>query len=393
MKVALIRSAVHRKGGVERYVWLLARELARRGHEVHIIARRMPEPPHPAVRFHEVRVRGVFSFMKVLSFAARVRELVRRERFDIVHSCDRVDSCDIYRAGEGLHREWLEVSSRYMPKWRAMLKRMDPLHFFLLRIEARLMNEESVRRVTAISRRGAEEIRRHFGRENVSVIYNGVDSEEFRPPEGSEKETARRELGVPEGAFAVLFLGSGFFRKGLRYLIEGFSRLAAAESGKTPFLLVAGRGNTGPYQQLARSLGVAERVRFCGAEIPAPRLYHAADVFVFPTLYEPFGNVCLEALASGLPCVFSSKSGGAEIVEDGASGLILNEPTDADEIARLIRVCMDGEKVSSMARAARALALRFSVAANADHTEAVYREVAAEKKRDQGEAVAAAEQG
>ncbi len=391
MKVALIRSAVHRKGGVERYVWLLARELARRGHEVHIIARRMPELPHPAVRFHEVRVRGVFSFIKVLSFAARVREIVHRERFDIVHSCDRVDSCDIYRAGEGLHREWLEVSSRYMPKWQAMLKRMDPLHFFLLRIEARLMNEESARRVTAISRRGAEEIHRHFGRENVPVIYNGVDPEEFRPPEGSEKENARRELGLPEGAFAVLYLGSGFFRKGLRYLIEGFSLLAAA--GKSPLLLVAGRGNTGPYERLARALGVAERVRFCGSEIPASRLYHAADAFVFPTLYEPFGNVCLEALASGLPCVFSSKSGGAEIVEDGVSGLVLNEPTDADEIARLIRICMDEEKAASMARAARALALKFSVAANADHTERIYREVAAEKKREQSEAVAAAGRG
>lgn len=388
MKVALIRSAVHRKGGVERYVWLLARELARRGHEVHIIARRMPEPPHPAVRFHEVRVRGVFSFMKVLSFAMRVKEIVRRERFDIVHSCDRVFSCDIYRAGEGLHREWLEVSSRYMPKWWTMFKRMDPLHFFLLRIESRLMDEKNVRRVTAISRRGAEEIRRHFRRENVPVIYNGVDPEEFHPPGRSEKENARRELGIQEGVFAILYLGSGFFRKGLRYLIEGFSRLAPGGS-KTPLLLVAGRGKTGPFERLARTLGVDENIRFLGSEFPAFRLYHAADVFVFPTLYEPFGNVCLEALASGLPCVFSSKSGGAEIVEDGVSGLVLNDPTDADEIARLIQICMDEGKPVLMGRAGRTLALKFSVTVNTDHTETIYREVAAEKKREQSEAVAA----
>jgi UDP-glucose:(heptosyl)LPS alpha-1,3-glucosyltransferase len=248
MKVALIRSAVHRKGGVERYVWLLGRELARRGHEVHIIARRMPEPPHPAVRFHEVRVRGVFSFMKVLSFARRVREITRRERFDIVHSCDRIFSCDIYRVGEGLHREWLEVSSRYMPGWQTLLKRMDPLHFFLLRIESRLIEEKSARRVTAISRRGAEEIRRHFGRENVPVIFNGVDSEEFRPPEENERENARRELGLPDGVFVVLYVGSGFFRKGLRFLIEGFSRLSEASAGGTPLLLVAGRGPTSGWR-------------------------------------------------------------------------------------------------------------------------------------------------
>ncbi len=387
MKVALIRSAVHRKGGVERYVWLLARELARRGHDVHIIARRLPEPPHPAVRFHEVRMGGVFSFLKILLFAVRVREILRRERFDIIHSCDRIFSCDIYRAGEGLHREWLEVSSRYMPKWQTFFKRLDPLHLLLLRFEARLMKKENARRVTAISRRGAEEIQRHFGREDVPIIYNGVDPEEFRPPEGSEKENVRGELDIPDDAFVVLYVGSGFFRKGLRYLVEGFSRLG--EEGRPPLLVVAGRGSALPYERLANSLGVAERVRFCGTEIPASRLYHSADVFVFPTLYEPFGNVCLEALASGLPCVFSSKSGGAEIVKDGESGLVLNEPTDVDEIARLIRICMDEEKAASLGRAARALALKFSVTANADHTEAIYREIAAEKNREQGETAAA----
>jgi UDP-glucose:(heptosyl)LPS alpha-1,3-glucosyltransferase len=331
--------------------------------------------------------------MKVLSFARGVREIIQHERFDIVHSCDRIFSCDIYRAGEGLHREWLEVSSRYMPGWKALLKRMDPLHFFLLQIEARLMQEKSARRVTAISRRGAGEIRRHFGRENVPVIYNGVDPEEFHPPEKNERESARRELGLSDGVFVILFVGSGFFRKGLRYLIEGFSRLTEAGAGKAPLLLVAGRGNTRPYERLARSLGVAEKVRFCGSDIPAPRLYHSADVFVFPTLYEPFGNVCLEALASGLPCVFSSQSGGAEIVKDGVSGLVLNEPTDTDEIARLVRICMEKERADAMGRAARALALEYSVTANADHTEAIYREIAAEKNRDLGETAAAAGQG
>lgn len=388
MRVALIRSAVHRNGGVERYVWLLARELAERGHEVHIIARRMSELPHPLVQFHAVRVWGGFSFLKVLSFARRVAEILRRERFDIVHSCDRIFSCDIYRAGEGLHREWLVVSGRYMPRWKSIIKRLDPLHFLHHRIEGHLMKGGGARRVTAISRRGAEEIRRHFGLEDVPVIYNGVDPEEFRPPEGEEKERIRRELGISQTDFAVLYIGSGFFRKGLRYLIEGFARLGEDEGGRSPVLLVAGRGNKASYERQACSLGVAERVRFLGTAIPTPRLYWAGDVFVFPTLYEPFGNVCLEALASGLPCVFSSKCGGAEIVEDGESGLILEEPIDAAEIARLVRVCMDKAKAVTIGRAARSLALEFSVSSNADRTEAIYREVLQEKQSEQGHAAA-----
>jgi len=100
VKIALVRSAVHRQGGVERYVWLLARELAGRGHEVHLLARRCPELPHASVRFRPVEARGLFSFQKVLGFAAGVREILAQESFDVVHSCDRVFACDIYRAGE-----------------------------------------------------------------------------------------------------------------------------------------------------------------------------------------------------------------------------------------------------------------------------------------------------
>lgn len=378
MKIALVRSAVHRHGGVERYVWLLARELARRGHQVHLLARRCPELPHPSVRFRPVRVRGVFSFLKVLSFARGVREILEREAFDIVHSCDRVFSCDIYRAGEGVHREWLEVSARHLPAWRAALRRLDPLHAVLCRLERGLIAGGGARRVTAISQRGAEEIRRHFGRGDAPVIYNGVDPEEFAPPKEGEREAIRRRLGVADGALAVLYVGSGFFRKGLRYLVMGFARLEEKDS----VLLVSGRGSAASCRRLAGRLGVGERVRFLGTEVFPPQLFRAADVFVFPTLYEPFGNVCLEALACGLPCVFSSRSGGAEVITDGADGLVLNDPTDPEEIARLIRLSRDPARTASLGRAARALALRFSVEANADATEALYREVAAEKVGD-----------
>jgi len=295
----------------------------------------------------------------------------------VVHSCDRIFNCDIYRAGEGVHREWLDVSARFMPGWKSALKYLDPLHRVLLRIETRLMRNGGARRVTAISKRGAEEISRHYGRENVPVIYNGVDPEEFRPSSREEKADLREKYYIPENAFVVLYVGSGFYRKGLRYLIEGFAHL---DNGKrTPLLLISGKGNIRPYERLARALGVSGQVRFLGVDIPVPHLYGAADVFVFPTLYEPFGNVCLEALASGLPCVFSSCSGGAEIVEDGVSGLILGDPTDAEEIAQHIRLCMDSEKAISMGRAASALAQKFSVAANADQNETLYREIMAEK--------------
>ncbi len=375
VKIALIRSAVHRHGGVERYVWHLAEELDRRGHEVHLIVRRRPEPPSPSVRFHTVPVAGIFSFSKVLSFARGVKKVLEKEYFDIVHSCERIHRCDVYRAGEGLHREWLRVSSLYLSPWAQFIRNLDPLHNVLLKIEENLIRHGGARFVMANSRKGAEEIRKHFGTSRASVIYNGVDSAEFRPPRDSERKEMRGRIHLAESDFAVLYVGSGFFRKGLRYLIEGFAKMGSPQNGKKPYLLILGRGARGTYERLIRAHGLSGRVRFFGDEISAAQLYQAADVFVFPTLYDPFANVCLEALASGLPCVLSSRNGAAEIISDGKEGYILDDPTDTDDIARLASLCMDEEKAAAMGEAARALSLKFTWRANADETEKLYRKI------------------
>lgn len=381
MKIALIRSSVHRQGGVERYVWHLSKEMDARGHEVHLIARRCPELPAPSIRFHPVRVSGLFSFSKVHSFARGVDEILKKQAFDVVHSCDRIYRCDIYRAGEGLHREWLRASAPHLFVWARILRRLDPLHAALLRMEERLIGGGGAGLVTANSRKGAGEIERHFGSRKVPVIYNGVDSEEFRPPKGSERAEIRKRIGLAENDFAALYVGTGFFRKGLRYLIEGLARMKSPRDGRTPRLLARGRGARGAYERLARAHGLGERFRFVVDDgISTALLYRAADAFVLPTLYDPFANVCLEALASGLPCVLSSRNGAAEIITDGKEGFVLADPTDADEIARLLGLCMDEEKAAAMGAAARALSLKFTWRANADATEKLYREILASKE-------------
>ncbi len=375
MKIAMIRSAVHRRGGAERYVWHLSKEMDARGHEVHLIARRCPELPAPSIRFHPVRVSGLFSFSKVLSFARGVDEILENERFDVIHSCDRINGCDVYHADEGLHREWLRVSSPRLSPWARFVRSLDPLHKILLGLEENLMGRGGAKIVTAISRKGAEEVERHFGSRKIPVIYNSVDAREFRPPTASERAELRARIGLAESDFAALYVGTGFFRKGLRYLIEGLAGMKNPQGGRTPRLLIRGRGARGAYERLARARGLGGRVRFMDDEISTALLYRAADAFALPSLYEPFGSTYLEAMASGLPCVFSSRSGGAEIITDGKEGFVLDDPTDADEIARLLGLCMDEERAAAMGAAARALSLKFTWRANADATERLYREV------------------
>src|SRR5205807_2344816 len=113
-----------------------------------------------------------------------------------------------------------------------------------------------------------------FPAEKIDVIYNGVPLQSIRRDEQDRAKT-RETFGFGKDDIVVLFAGSGWERKGLRFAIEAMER-----QGRQMRLLVAGRGDERKY--------VSSRVRFLGVVREMPSLYHAADVFLLPTLYDPF---------------------------------------------------------------------------------------------------------
>jgi UDP-glucose:(heptosyl)LPS alpha-1,3-glucosyltransferase len=207
------------------------------------------------------------------------------------------------------------------------------------------------------------------------VIYNGVDLERFHPDNRPRyRRDVRRELGLADEAWTVLFVGSGFARKGLDTVIEGVAR-AADRGGK---LVIVGKGKREPYAGLATRLGVADRLTWLSPRRDTERLYAAADVVALPSRYEPFGNVHLEALASGLPVITSAASGGAEVIEPGRNGMIVDPGDDhalADALDRLRAGPAEG-----WAAAARRSALPFTHEAQVAAFEKVYAEIAAARR-------------
>ncbi len=382
MKIALIRQDYHKYGGAERYVYHLSRELARRGHRVHIFAHTGKDELHhvskinsstSSITFHRVPIFGGAAFLRTLSFALFSRRQLKKDRFDIIHSFDRTFYQDVYRAGDGCHREWLsrslKISSNRLS--RKMI-RLNPLHLTLLFLEKRIFKK--CKKIIAIAKIGKEEIIRHYGvsPENIAVVYNGVDSEEFSP---NNRELLRSDIrgqfNLVEDDFVILFVGSGQRRKGLNYLIQAVS-LLGRENVK---LLIVGRDRKKPYSRLVRRLGLNGKVIFIGGTTETRKFYAAADIFVLPTLYEPFGNACLEALASGLPIIISKCAGAAEIIADGENGLLLNNPMDPEEIAQKIRMTFDDELRGKLGKNAWLLAEKFTLTKNAEKTLEVYNEI------------------
>lgn len=371
MRVALVRSRYAASGGAERYIAQLIGGLAAAGHEVHLYAHRWTDVP-PGVTIHRVPVLPWPAFLRILSFAWAVHRMARRGGFDLVHSFDRVLQPDIYRAGDGCHQAWLDRRRAVERHSLRSLDRVNPLHQSLLFLERRLLRPGGCRRVMANSRMVREEVLRYYGTPaaSVQVIYSGVDLRRFRPARRpAERVAMRRDLGVGPEDPVVLFAGSGFERKGLRFLLQAVARLRGIQGLR---VWVLGKGDLrGPLVHAAR-LDIADRVHFAGPVADPERWMAAADLFVLPTIYDPFSNACLEAMASGLPVITTSANGASEIMEEGRTGAILGDPRDvgalADRIAELVRP----ERREERAAAARAVAEAFPMEGHVKQVLAMY---------------------
>jgi UDP-glucose:(heptosyl)LPS alpha-1,3-glucosyltransferase len=304
------------------------------------------------------------SVIRVLSFALAARRITSTGSYDVVQSHERTLHQDIYRAGEGSHQAYLAAMGR-----RAGF---DPHHRLVCALERRMFQLRSARHVVAISRRGKEEIQALYGTavERVRLIYNGVDLRRFHPDHRARfRGDTRASLGVADEAWMVLFVGSGFERKGLGALLQAVGQLRDSRA----CLVVAGRGDAREYRALAAELGIGDRVTWTAPRRDVERLYAAADVVALPALYEPFGNVHLEALASGVPVLSSAQAGGSEAIVSGQNGWVVSAPTE-NRIREGLEALHDGD-VARLAKAARESAEPFTYSAQADQFEALYRDL------------------
>ena len=341
MRLAVVRQRYNAYGGAERFIERALGALAARGVEVTLIAREWSGAG--GRRVLKVNPPYLGNLWRDAGFAGAARATWSGERFDLVQSHERIPGCDVYRAGDGVHRQWLEYRLAGASRIERLRIRANPYHRYVCNAERRMFEHPALRAVICNSHMVREDILRHFRvpEEKLHVIYNGVDLEHYRP--------RARAPGREEGAM-FLFVGSGFARKGLGTALAALASLPRAQ------LAVAGRDRDAKrYRALAARLGVAERVRLLGGVEDVRPLYAAADCFILPTLYDPFPNAALEALAMGVPVIVSRRCGVAELVRQGENGWVC-EPGDPGALAALLREAAEGARGRQMRAGARATA-------------------------------------
>src|SRR5438105_1693626 len=361
LKIAFVRRGYSPSGGAESYLKRLGQGVVDLGHEVQLIAN--DDWPLNEWSFGSVaRVKSG----SAIGFADELEKMRPQIGCDVLMSLERVWRCDVYRAGDGVHQAWLNRRRKFEMPLQRFIRGINRKHQDILKLEESLFAKGGAGRVIANSEMVRKELVNlyRYPANKIDIVRNGVPLEKFRfDPAFQEK--ARADLKLKHDEIALLFAGSGWERKGLRFAIEAFELCRDRELR----LLVAGRGDARGYKP--KRFFTAEPVRFLGELANLQPIYAAADVFILPSIYDPFSNACLEALASGLPVITTRDNGFSEIIENGIHGSIVDIPNNVSALRDAIRFWSDESRRATARSTIIERASQFDISKNVEHTLAI----------------------
>ncbi|AZO93929.1 glycosyltransferase family 4 protein [Halocella sp. SP3-1] len=379
MKIALVHKKYTTHGGTERYMVGLSHFLAKEGHEVHVFTGFWDEKVvHEDIKFHKVSFWGKHLGVSKYIFAKNAYKKVYKYDFDIVQTFSRVGFGDIIRIGGGCHENYVKklLASIDNPLYRLKKKLQYQISIddYLTRYyEVKDFKAENYKKIVAVSQMVKDEIinRYQVPPEDIFVNHNGVDIEKFHLRNREKyRKIIRSKHGLNENEFVLLFLGTGFQRKGLRYILKAMAQIDNAK------LLVVGKGKIDRFKKLAKNLGILSRVIFVGPSSEVEAYYAAGDVFVLPSIYDPCANVSLEAMASGLPLITSKSNGASGIIDHGKNGFVLNSADNVEQMIEYINVLKDSSLCVQMSKVAREKMLNYTKKNNHDKMLSIYYKIA-----------------
>lgn len=330
-------------GGKENYLARLSKELDRMGQ------------PHRVI--HNPVPRKIWRLLRTLLYNLGVR-LIKGGKF--YFSLERVGCADIYRAADGVIKD-------YLPDRR---KSLNPMPYLNLWLERRCFSKS--KHIIANSEMVRRQIIRHYGiaPEKISVVYSGVEPGDSKP----DAQAVADEFGVAPDKKIILYVGSGFERKGVAELLYLLSKLNANYQA----FIVGKDKHLSRYRELASRYGVTGKVVFTGARKDVNNFYAASDVVILPTRYDPFSNVALEAMCFGNAVVTTRRNGAAEILDEE---LVMEHGKDEAVLSRLQRLLNDDARLKAVKDRNYDKVRNFTTAKNAVRVLELIRQVAAKEIR------------
>ena len=369
LRIAFVVHDYNRHIGHSRYVAELASRY-RHEHEVHIFTNTIDDPDLAGLTFHHIPALRTNALVGAVSFIP-LGTLLVRGRFDVIHAQGLCGYRHNLATAHFCQTAWYDALLRHGVRltWKQQVFR-----HLLSKLERRALCQPATKRVIAISELMRTNLAKLYGRDrDVDLIYHGTDVVGFHPNNrGRHRNDVRAAAGIGDDRFTALYVGD--LKKGAAAAI----RAVAKAPGVT--LMVLSASKTEPFRSLAEAERVADRVIFLPFSKKVATFFAAADAFVFPTVYDPFGLVITEAMASGLPVITSRAAGASELITSGADGLLTDEAWDADAIAaHLSRLRDDPALREKLGIAARARIEPFTWDRTAAETLESYRRIVVEQ--------------
>ena len=372
LTIAFARRGYSPSGGAENYLKRLAQGVVDLGHNAQLVATDdWPANEWPFGPITRVKANSA------IGFANELEQLEIRR--DVLMSLERVWRCDVYRAGDGVHQAWLNRRRKFEMPLQRFVRGINRKHRDILQLEKALFAKGGAGRVIANSEMVKREITDlyRYPSDRVDIVRNGVPLDQFRF-DPALREKSRNDLKLKPDQIALLFAGSGWERKGLRFAIEAMELCRDRKLR----LLVAGRGDARGYKP--KRFFTEEPVRFLGEIGDLRPIYAAADIFILPSIYDPFSNACLEALACGLPVITTRDNGFSEIIENGVHGSIVGLPNNVAALCDAIRFWSDESRRSNARSTITERASQFDMATNVAATLKILFQSAASSSSSRG---------
>ena len=338
MRVAFSIFKVFPYGGIARDLAKIVSACLARGHEVRIYTMAWDGEPVAGAEPVLLPSRGLRSHVRQRRFAAKVAEHRRTHPVDLLVGMNKMPDLDVYYAGDSC----FEDKARTQRPWAY---RLTPRYRHFADFERAVFAEDARTRILTIAPRQADVFRAVYGtpRYRFHDLPPGIERDRMA---GNAERAAmlRRELGVSKDGTLLLFVGSGFVKKGLGRVLKAVAALPGATCAKVR-LVVVGTDRVRRFERLARRLGVAARVCFVGGRDDVPDLLRAAEAFTLPAKDEAAGMVILEAAIAGLPVLVTANCGYAPFIADADAGIVTPLPFEQKRFnADLLRLLTADER-------------------------------------------------
>lgn len=319
-KIAVLKREAQRRGGVEKHLKRIITALEERNCAVTLVT-----PP---------QLRSFTRTGKLEEFDQYCQQFLQENPHDTVLGMDRSRFQTHLRAGSGVHAAYLDYRRKEDGWVRSLPLSFSPFHRLLLSIERTAFLQPELKKIIVNSHMVRDEILAYYpvNPDKIVVLHNGVEWQE-----SAADFTAWPQNRPPLSRFEFLFVGHNFERKGLRPLLTALAQLKERDFHLT---VVGTDKRQRSFAALAKGLGLVRHVTFAGATSPVP-YYQRADALVIPSLYDPFANVTIEALAMGLFVVTSPHNGGKEILTP-ETGIVTT--TDVEALSHALSHAMQFPK-------------------------------------------------